>query len=74
MNAPETERWLSVEDIANHVGCTKDTIRAWIKKGTIPHHKVGRYYKFRLYEVNQWIESGKSADAGKNIKEVRDHD
>lgn len=59
------ERWLSLEEIANHIGCSKDTIRNWIKKETIPFHKVGRMYKFRISEVDAWIESGQSADADK---------
>ena len=61
----DIERWLSLEEISKHVGCSKDTIRAWIKKDTIPFHKVGRQYKFRLSEVDSWIESGASADADK---------
>ena len=61
----DVERWLSLEEISKHVGCSKDTIRAWIKKDTIPFHKVGRQYKFRLSEVDAWIESGSSADADK---------
>lgn len=61
----ETERLYSVEEIANHVGVSKDTIRAWIKKETIPFYKVGRQYKFKLSEINAWVESGKSADADK---------
>ena len=61
----DVERWLSLEEISKHVGCSKDTIRAWIKKDTIPFHKVGRQYKFRLSEVDAWIESGASADADK---------
>ena len=61
----DVERWLSLEEISKHVGCSKDTIRAWIKKDTIPFHKVGRQYKFRLSEVGAWIESGASADADK---------
>lgn len=60
-----SERWLSLEDIANHIGCSKDTIRNWIKKDTIPYHKVGRMYKFKISEVDTWINSGKSADADK---------
>lgn len=64
-NKVETERWLSLEEIAAHIGCSKDTIRTWIKKETIPHHKVGRQYKFKLSEVDRWIESGKSANADK---------
>lgn len=59
------ERWLSLEEIANHIGCSKDTIRNWIKKETIPFHKGGRMYKFRISEVDAWIESGQSADADK---------
>jgi len=61
----ETERWLNLEEIAKHIGSSKDTIRAWIKKDTIPYHKVGRLYKFRLSEVDAWIESGDSANADK---------
>ena len=61
----DVERCLSLEEIAKHVGCSKDTIRAWIKKETIPYHKVGRMYKFKISEVDAWIESGQSADAGK---------
>ena len=64
-NINDVERWISLEEIAKHVGCSKDTIRAWIKKGTIPYHKVGRMYKFKISDVDAWIESGQSADADK---------
>ncbi len=61
----DVERWYGLDEIANHLGVHKDTIRAWIKKGTIPHYKVGRQYKFKLTEVDAWVESGLSADADK---------
>lgn len=61
----EPERWSSLEEISKHLGVSKDTIRGWIKKETIPYYKVGRQYKFKLSEVDAWIESGKSADADK---------
>ena len=64
-NINDVERWLSLEEISKHVGCSKDTIRAWIKKDTIPYHKVGRMYKFKISVVDAWIESGQSADADK---------
>lgn len=59
------EKLVSLEDIATHLDVSKDTIRSWIKKGTIPFHKVGRQYKFRMSEIEAWVESGKSADADK---------
>ena len=61
----DIERWYSLEEISNHLGVSKDTIRIWIKKGTIPYYKVGRQYKFKLTEVDEWVESGQSADADK---------
>ena len=64
----EVERWVSLEDIAGHLDVSKDTIRSWIKKETIPYHKVGRQYKFRVSEVDAWVESGKSADADKQTE------
>ena len=67
------EHWLSLEEISKHVGCSKDTIRSWVKKDTIPFHKVGRLYKFRVSEVDAWIESGASGDADKNNSEVKDN-
>ncbi len=65
----EVERWVGLEDIATHLDVSKDTIRAWIKKDTIPYHKVGRQYKFRVSEVDAWVESGESADADKQTEE-----
>lgn len=65
----QVERWVSLEDIAIHLDVSKDTIRAWIKKDTIPYHKIGRQYKFRVSEVDAWVESGESADADKQTEE-----
>ena len=31
-----SEKWIGIEDAANHLGVTKDTIRNWIKKTDIP--------------------------------------
>ena len=45
------ESWVSTKDIAQHLGVTIDTIRNWIKKETIPCHKVGKLWKFKISEV-----------------------
>ncbi len=46
------EKWSSLEETAEYLGVTKDTIRNWIKKADIPAHKVGRLWKFKLSEVD----------------------
>ena len=39
------DKWCSLEETAEYLGVTKDTIRNWIKKTDIPAHKIGRLWK-----------------------------
>ena len=55
------DKWIGIEEAANFLGVTKDTIRNWIKKNKIPAHKIGKLWKFRKSELNEWVLSGKSA-------------
>lgn len=57
------EKWVSSKEISEHLGVNKDTLQRWIKNQVIPCHRVGRLWKFRVSEVDQWIESGQSANA-----------
>jgi excisionase family DNA binding protein len=55
------ERWLSVEEIAAHLGVNRDTIYKWIDRKKMPAHKVGRLWKFLASEVDQWVKGGRAA-------------
>jgi len=55
------ERWIGIEEAADYLDVTKDTIRNWIKKTDIPAHKVGKMWKFKKSELDDWIKSGRSA-------------
>ena len=57
----DTEKWVSLEEIAEHMGLSKETIRNYIKKQQIPYYRIGKQYKFKISEIDAWIESGKSA-------------
>lgn len=59
-----TDRWLSVEEIAEHLGVSKDTVYAWISKRHMPAHKVGRLWKFQKAEVNDWVKDGGASEEG----------
>lgn len=54
----EQEPWASVEDVAKHLGIAKDTVYRWIESKALPTHKIGRLWKFKLTEVDEWVRSG----------------
>lgn len=56
------DRWLSVEDIAEYLGISRDTVYTWLSARGMPAHKVGRLWKFKRDEVDQWVKSGAAAD------------
>jgi len=49
------DRWHSVEEVAEYLGVKKDTLYKWIQRKDIPAHKVGRLWKFKLKEVDEWV-------------------
>lgn len=57
----EPEKWVNLKEIAAHTSLSKDTIRNYIKRGVIPFHRIGNQYKFKISEIDAWVESGKSA-------------
>ena len=57
----ETERWLSVEEIAAHLGVSKETVYRWLEREKVPAHRVGRLWKFKASEVDKWIIAGGAA-------------
>jgi len=57
------ERWVSVEDVASHLGVNKDSIYRWINNKGLPVHKVGRLFRFKLSEVDEWVRQGDGEDS-----------
>lgn len=57
-----SDRWLSVEEIAEYLGVSKDTVYAWISKRCMPAHRIGRLWKFKSEEVDEWVRSGGAAE------------
>ena len=58
-------KWISVDEAADYLGVKATTILEWIKKGSdIPAYKIGKQWKFKINELDDWIKSGKSAIEG----------
>lgn len=47
----------------------KDTVYAWISKRNMPAHRIGRLWKFKSEEVDEWVRSGGAAESEGRGKE-----
>ena len=62
MSEVSAEKWISIDEAAEYLGVKPATIRDWIRKGIcIPAHKIGKQWKFKCKELDDWVNSGKSA-------------
>ena len=56
MRQMEVEKWISLNEAAEYLGVKPVTLRKWIKtKEDIPAHKLGRLWKFKCTELDEWV-------------------
>jgi excisionase family DNA binding protein len=58
------EPWVSVEEVASHLGVAKDSVYRWIEARSLPAHRVGRLWKFKLSEIDEWVHAGGAGGEG----------
>ncbi len=63
------ERWVGVDDVAAHLGVAKDSVYRWIEEQGLPAHRVGRLFRFKLSELDEWVRQG--TEHRKNSNPVR---
>jgi excisionase family DNA binding protein len=49
------DRWLSVDEIGAYLGVKRDTVYKWIGERAMPAHRIGRLWKFKAVEVDEWV-------------------
>lgn len=58
----QVENWVTIKDVQKYLGVGRETILQWIAKRNMPAYKVGRLWKFKLSEIDDWIRSGGASD------------
>lgn len=61
MNEME-DRWLSIGEICAYLGVSNDSVYKWIDTREMPAHRMGRLWKFKKDEVDEWVKGGGAAD------------
>lgn len=61
----QPEPWVSLEEIAQHLAVSQDTVHRWIRNRGLPAHQVGRIWRFKVSQVDEWVQTGKTNEDGK---------
>lgn len=63
------DRWLSVDEICKYLGVSSDTVYRWIDRHAMPSQRMGRLWKFKKVDVDEWVKAGGAADRNKKDSE-----
>jgi excisionase family DNA binding protein len=66
-----SERWHSVEEVMAHLGVARDTVYRWIERKGLPAHRIGKLWKFKLAEVDDWVRSGGNREGQERTRRRR---
>ena len=52
----EMDKWLTLQQIANYLQMSTSSIYKMAQAGKIPTYKVGRQWRFKREEIDEWVE------------------
>jgi len=64
------ETYLTIVGLAKHLKLAEQTIRRWVLNREIPFYKIKKVIRFRLSEIEKWIDNGGFYSALKNSGET----
>jgi excisionase family DNA binding protein len=65
------EPWVSVDDVAAHIGVAKDSVYRWIEGKGLPAHRIGKLWKFKLSEIDDWVRADGASTARTGAETTR---
>ena len=59
------ERWYSMAEICDYLGVSRFTVLNWIEQKNMPACKIGRLWKFKISEIDEWMRDNNSSQESK---------
>ena len=50
-------RWLSMNEICECLGISRDTVLKWINNKNVLTHKIDKLWRFKVNEIDDWVRS-----------------
>lgn len=68
---PETihsDRWISLQEACDYLGVKRHTVMRWIDQRGMPASKVGKLWRFKTADIDEWVKKGGAPDEREGIK------
>jgi excisionase family DNA binding protein len=63
------DRWISLQDVCDYLGVKRHTVMRWIVQRGMPASKVGKLWRFKTADIDEWIKKGGASDEQEVINE-----
>ena len=61
-------RWISLQEACDYLGVKRHTVMRWIEQRGMPASKVGKLWRFKTAEIDEWVKKGGASDEREGIK------
>lgn len=68
------DRWLSVTEVCDYLGVSRDTIYKWIDVMKMPATRVGRCWRFKKDQIDDWMQSGGTDTSSSGSLDLQESD
>jgi excisionase family DNA binding protein len=52
------ETYFTIAELADYIKLSEQTIRRYVLNRSVPYHKIHRAVRFRVSEIERWIDGG----------------
>ena len=61
------DRWISLQEACGYLGVRRHTVMRWIEQRGLPASKVGKLWRFKTADIDEWIKKGGASDKPEDI-------
>ena len=61
------DRWISLQEACDYLGVRRHTVMRWIEQRGLPASKVGKLWRFKIVDIDEWIKKGGASDKPEDI-------
>ena len=68
---PETihnDRWISLQEVCDYLGVKRHTVMRWIDQRGMPASKVGKLWRFKTADIDEWVKKDRTFVELEDIK------